>query len=238
MAGKPVISEDQVRDAVRRGVRTMTIPPNALVTPLAADTARAAGLTLQRGTPELSPSGATSELSRPGGGSGTQATHAAPPSAARPAAPPMALAIGSDHGGYAMKTELIPVLEKAGFHVLDVGTDSPTSCDYPDFAYGVARMVTTGRARLGIMIDGAGLGSAMVCNKVPGIRAACAYNEFTAWNARAHNNANVLTLGSRTLGIEVVKRIAHTFLTTEFEGGRHAARIAKLTDIEARFARD
>jgi len=217
MAGKPVISEDQVRDAVRRGVRTMTIPPNALVTPLAADTARAAGLTLQHGT---------------------QNADATPPSSARSAAPPMTLAVGSDHGGYAMKAELIPVLEKAGFHVRDVGTDSPTSCDYPDFAYGVARMVTTGRARLGIMIDGAGLGSAMVCNKVPGIRAACAYNEFTAWNARAHNNANVLTLGSRTLGIEVVKRIALTFLATDFEGGRHAARIAKLTDIEARFSRD
>jgi ribose 5-phosphate isomerase B len=75
----------------------------------------------------------------------------------------------------------------------------------------------------------------MVCNKVPGIRAACAYNEFTAWNARAHNDANILTLGSRTLGIEVCKRIVQTFLTTDFEGGRHAARVAKIGDVEARF---
>jgi len=215
MAGKTVISEAHIRDALRRGLRTMTIAPNALVTPLAADAARAGGLALQRGTPDLAPS--------------AHADHAAPPKS---------LAIGSDHGGHAMKTELIPVLEKAGYHVLDVGTDAPTSCDYPDFAYGVARMVSSGRTRLGIMIDGAGIGSAMVCNKVPGIRAACAYNEFTAWNARAHNNANVLTLGSRTLGIEVVKRIVDVFLTTDFEGGRHAARIAKLTDIETRFARD
>ncbi len=228
MAGKTVISEEQVRAAIRRGLRTMTIAPNALVTPLAADTARAAGLTLQRGVPERSPTASASQNVAP-----------TPTSAVLTStAPPKSLAIGSDHGGYAMKKELIPVLEKAGYHVIDVGTDAPTSCDYPDFAYGVARMVTTGRARLGIMIDGAGLGSAMVCNKVPGIRAACAYNEFTAWNARAHNNANVLTLGSRTLGIEVVKRIVHTFLSTEFEGGRHAARIAKLSDIETRFARD
>lgn len=98
-------------------------------------------------------------------------------------------------------------------------------------------MVADGRAEVGIMIDGAGIGSSMVCNKVPGIRAACAYNEFTAWNARAHNNANVLTLGSRTLGIEVVKRIVTTFLETAFEGGRHAKRVDKMTDIETRFSK-
>ena len=85
------------------------------------------------------------------------------------------------------------------------------------------------------MIDGAGLGSAMVCNKVPGIRAACCYNEFTAWNARAHNDAQVLTLGSRTLGIEVCKRIVDTFLGTDYEGGRHTRRVDKITDVEARF---
>lgn len=238
MAGKTVISENQVRDAIRRGMRTMTIAPNALVTPLAADTARAAGLTLQRGAVEPNRTATSSPAAPHTATASPAAPHTPTAPLDAPAAPPKALVIGSDHGGYAMKAELIGVLEKAGYHVLDVGTDAPKSCDYPDFAYGVARMVATGRARLGIMIDGAGIGSAMVCNKVPGIRAACAYNEFTAWNARAHNNANVLTLGSRTLGIEVVKRIVDTFLRTDFEGGRHAARLTKLTDIEARFARD
>ena len=100
----------------------------------------------------------------------------------------------------------------------------------------MARAVALGKADFGVMIDGAGLGSAMVCNKVPGIRAACAYNTFTAWNARAHNDAQVLTLGSRTLGIEVCKSILQRFLTTAFEGGRHQRRVDKITDVEARFS--
>ena len=82
------------------------------------------------------------------------------------------------------------------------------------------------------MIDGAGMGSAMVCNKVGGVRAAAAYNEFTAWNARAHNDANVLALGSRSLGSEVTRRIVRVFLSTEFEGGRHAKRVAKIDDVD------
>jgi len=98
-------------------------------------------------------------------------------------------------------------------------------------------MVAEGRAGRGIMIDGVGVGSAIVCNKVPGIRAACAYNEFAAWNARAHNDCNVLTLGSRSMGVEVVRRIVKVFLESEFEGGRHARRVDKMTDIEERFSR-
>ena len=136
-----------------------------------------------------------------------------------------------------MKSDLISFLQEKGRIVLDLGTDSTKSCDYQDFAYAVSRTVVEGKAGIGIMIDGVGVGSSMVCNKVPGIRAACAYNEFAAWNARAHNNANILTLGSRSMGIEVVKRIVTTFLETDFEGGRHAKRVQKITDVESRFSR-
>lgn len=144
----------------------------------------------------------------------------------------MTLALGSDHGGFAYKAELKQHLDTLGWQVIDVGTHTAESCDYPDFAYAVARMVQRGDVPVGIMIDGAGLGSAMVANKVAGVRAACAYNEFTAWNARAHNNANVLTLGSRTMGIEVVKRMAQVFLATDFEGGRHQRRVGRIDDLD------
>src|SRR5690606_14888864 len=120
---------------------------------------------------------------------------------------PQSIVIGSDHGGLALKRELEPMLRSLGWSVTDVGTNSEASCDYPDFAYAVARAVASGVGSFGLMIDGAGPGSAIVCNKVPGIRAVAAASEFVAWNARAHNDSNVLTLGSRVTGIEVCKRI-------------------------------
>lgn len=211
MPKKKLITEATVREALRQGKTSLTIPPNALITALARDAARDGSL----GFVEEDHSGPSSPLS------------------ARPRL--KVIALGSDHGGFGYKKTLKTFLKQLGWQVLDVGTDSEQSCDYPDFAFAVARAVALNKAGFGVMIDGAGIGSAMVCNKVPGIRAACAYNSFTAWNARAHNNANVLTLGSRTLGIEVCKRIVETFLATEFEGGRHLGRVAKIGDVEARF---
>ena len=196
-----------MRDAHRSGDGFVVVPDNALITPLARDAARALGVEFRKAS---------------------EHPDAPPP----PPSGPRAVAIGSDHGGFQMKAELVTFLEQMGWSVHDVGTHSADSCDYPDFAYATARMVTNGRARFGIMIDGAGIGSAMVCNKVYRIRAACPYNEFTAWNARAHNDANVLTLGARTLGIEVVKAIVRTFLETDFEGGRHAKRVGKIGDVD------
>lgn len=209
MARRTLIHESAVLDAARRGERTFPVPPGALVTPLARDAAR------ERGIAFVTPG-------------------AAEPSAPAASSAPRVVAIGSDHGGFAMKQEIAAFVRGLGWAVEDVGTDGDAPCDYPDFAYAVARSVALGRAAFGIMIDGAGIGSAMVCNKVEGIRAACAYNEFTAWNARAHNDAHVLALGSRTLGIEVCKAIVRTFLATTFEGGRHAARVAKIMDVEGR----
>ena len=193
---------------MRQGLSTVDIPSGAIVTPLARDTARDNGVKLRTVAP------------------GAQA--------AVTATAPHVVAIGSDHGGYDFKRILSKLVRDAGWQVLDVGTDSVESCDYPDFAYAVGRAVAARHAAWGIMIDGAGIGSAIACNKIDGIRAACAYSEFTAWNARAHNDANVLTLGSRSLGIEVCKRIVHVFLSTSFEGGRHQRRVDKMSDIEAR----
>ena len=216
MGGRKVITEKHIQDAVRAGESIVLAPSGALVTPLARDSARAAGVQISSGSAKQGPLSPTTQGPNPNGN---------------------VVCIGSDHGGFDLKRELIEYLKSGGKTVVDLGTDSTKSCDYPDFAYAVARTVLDGKAGLGIMIDGVGVGSSIVCNKVPGIRAACAYNEFAAWNARAHNDANVLTLGSRSMGIEVVKRIVDVFLTTEFEGGRHAKRVQKISDLEERFSR-
>ena len=110
------------------------------------------------------------------------------------------VAIGADHGGFAMKERLGFKLKEQGFEVIDCGTDSSASVDYPDFAHAVARSVASGSADVGIMVDGAGIGSSMVGNKVPGVRAALCYDVSTARNAREHNHANMLTLGAALIG--------------------------------------
>ena len=145
------------------------------------------------------------------------------------------VAIGADHGGFAMKAELIPFLEKLGYKVQDCGTFSTESVDYPDFALAVAQAVADGKAWRGIMIDGAGIGSCMTANKVKGIKAAMCYDYATAVNSREHNNANVLTLGAGLIGINLAKQIVETWLKTEFGGGRHQKRIDKIDEVEQRY---
>ncbi len=144
------------------------------------------------------------------------------------------VALGADHGGFAMKEQLKAYLLELGYTVADVGTTSDQACDYPDFAYAVATFVASGRAKSGIMVDAVGVASAIVANKVPGIRAVTASNEFTARSSREHNDANVLTLGGRVLGAEVAKSIVKLWLETWFGGGRHQARVKKISDIEDR----
>jgi ribose 5-phosphate isomerase B len=145
------------------------------------------------------------------------------------------VAIGADHGGFSMKQSLIPYLEELGCRVIDCGPANTDSVDYPDFAFKVAELVSTGKACRGIMIDGAGIGSCMVANKVPGVRAAMCYDFATASNCREHNNANYLTLGAGLIGLNQAKIIVKTFLTTEFGGGRHAKRVDKIMEVESRF---
>lgn len=142
------------------------------------------------------------------------------------------VAIGSDHGGFAMKSELKLFLHSDGYDVLDCGTDSPEAVDYPDFAEAVARKVVSGEAWRGIVIDGAGIGSCMAANKVAGVRAALCYDHTTAVNSREHNDANVLTLGAGLIGLALAKQIVSTWLLTEFGGGRHAKRVEKIMAIE------
>ncbi len=145
------------------------------------------------------------------------------------------IAIGADHGGYALKEQLKDLLE-TGYTVIDCGTHSTDSVDYPDYAYAVARLVADGRAWRGIIIDGAGIGSCMAANKVPGVRAAMCYDQATAVNSREHNNANVLTLGAGLIGPSLARQIVTTWLSTEFGGGRHARRVDKIDAIGKRYS--
>ena len=150
----------------------------------------------------------------------------------------MKIAIGADHGGFELKTRLIEHLQGQGMQVLDMGTGSTAAVDYPVFARKVAEAVSTGNAERGIMIDGAGIGSSMVANKVPGVRAAMCYDQATAVNSREHNLANVLTLGAGLLGDALARQIVTTWLATPDGADRHQRRVDKIMDIERRYLRD
>ncbi len=154
-----------------------------------------------------------------------------------PEAAPGAIAIAADHGGFELKQQLIPWLQSLGLRVMDLGTDSSESVDYPDFAFSAASMVMQGKADAAIIIDGAGIGSAMAANKLPGVRASMCYDAATARNAREHNHANVLTLGAGMIDLDQAREIVKTWLETPWGGGRHARRVAKITAIEQRFSK-
>ena len=144
------------------------------------------------------------------------------------------LAIGSDHGGFALKKEIMAHLDERGIAYKDFGTYSEESCDYPDIAEPVARAVAAGECERGILICGTGIGMSIAANKVDGIRAALCGDCFSAEFTRRHNDANILTLGARVVGPGLALKIVDTYLDTAFEGGRHARRIAKIADIEKR----
>lgn len=208
-ARRRLVTERDVRRAAAEGAKALDTG-GAVVTPSARDVAAALGITLG---PAPSPT----------------------PAIAAPALAPATseIAIGADHGGVAMKDAIIAHLRKAGHAVSDLGTYGTDAVDYPDFATAVARAVAQGRARLGIMVDGAGIGSCMAANKVAGVRAAMCYDVTTASNAREHNNANVLTLGGTLLGTRLALEIVDTFLRVPFAGGRHEARVAKIDALDA-----
>lgn len=147
------------------------------------------------------------------------------------------IAVGADHGGFKMKEELKAFLTSLGHQVHDFGTNSEDAVDYPDFAYAVAKSVAEGRADVGIAIDGAGVGSAMTANKVPGVRAAACYSVEVARNSREHNGANVLTLGSKTINSAQMRDIVRAWLATEMTEERHRKRVAKIEAIERQYQR-
>jgi RpiB/LacA/LacB family sugar-phosphate isomerase len=198
-------TDDQVRDVVRQIVER-TVSSSPAATPLAA-----------RSTP----------------GSGTPGV--AGPDAAPRDGRPATVAIGSDHGGYPLKQVLVRALTEQGYGVTDCGTTSTEAVDYPDFAHVVARLVASGACAAGIVVDGAGIGSAMTANKVPGVRAANAHDTSMARNAREHNYANVLTLGGRMIGEGLALEVVDTFLTTPWGAERHAKRVDKIMDVERRY---
>ena len=146
----------------------------------------------------------------------------------------MRIAVGSDHRGVDLRVKLVELLERLGHEVLDVGTDEAADVDYPDVAEQVARKVAGQDVERGILICGTGLGVFIVANKIPGVRAAPCHDELTAELSRRHNDLNVLCLAGNVLREKAADRLVETWLNTEFEGGRHARRIDKITAIENR----
>jgi len=156
--------------------------------------------------------------------------------AAKKAAPPdpaRTVALGGDHGGFALKESLKRFVHgELGYAVLDCGAYSTDAVDYPDIARAVAEAVTTGRAFRGIVVDAAGIGSTMAANRVPGARCALCHDVPTVVNSRAHNDANLLSLGSNVVNVGLARQMVSTWLKTPFEGGRHARRVAKIMELE------
>ena len=142
------------------------------------------------------------------------------------------IAFGADHGGFALKASLVRYVRELGYEVEDVGTTSREPVDYPDFAVAVARQVASGACALGVVVDGAGLGSCMAANKVRGVRAATCHDEVTVRNSREHNNANVLALGSSVVNAGYARRLVRIWLETPFAGGRHTRRVDKIDALD------
>jgi len=185
----------------------LRLAENARLTPLAADIVNERGIEIVRRVPRTG-----SKQSR-------------------------TVAVGADHGGFTMKEELKTFLAELGHRVHDFGTNSESAVDYPDFAHAVARAVADGTVDVGIVIDGAGVGSAMTANKVPGVRAAACYSVEVARNSREHNDANVLTLGSKTITSAEMRDIVKAWLGTELTEDRHRKRVGKIEAIERQYQR-
>jgi len=145
------------------------------------------------------------------------------------------IAIGSDHTGFELKKILTGILKEKSYFIIDVGTFNNESCDFPDFAHEVAQKVYLKEADRGIIIDATGIPSAITANKMPGIRAATCYNEFSARSSREHNDSNILVVGAKALGEETVKSILEVWFNTDFAGGRHQKRLDKIKNIEERY---
>lgn len=149
----------------------------------------------------------------------------------------MKIAIACDHGGLNLKNEVKKYLADNGYEVLDFGTDSIASCDYPDYALPAAEAVASGECERGIVICSTGIGVSIVANKVPGVRCAHCHDSYCAEFTRLHNNSNMLALGEKVVGTGYALKIVDTFLKTEFEGGRHQRRVDKITEIEKKYSK-
>jgi ribose 5-phosphate isomerase B len=215
---KPLITASDLERVAQNG--ELAVTEDTIITPLAREEAERRGITFRFAAP-------SEGGSVPQGGS----SDAAPEKSAR------TVAIGADHGGFELKEQLKEHLRDWGYKVLDLGTNSAEAVDYPDFAEAVGKAVAGGEAWLGIVLDSAGIGSAIAANKVPGVRAALCYDRATARNSREHNDANVLTLGAKLISPENAREIVALWLATPFAGGRHQRRVDKIRGIEERSAK-
>lgn len=217
-----LVTEQDVLTA-RAESRPVRITPRAIVTPLARETAERYGVVLDATVVAAAAPGSAAPVAA----AKAAAVSVTCVSSSAPLEDTVALA--SDHGGFALKQLLARFLtDEARCRVLDLGTHSAESVDYPDFAHKLAACVARGEARFGVCVDGMGLGSAMAANRHKGVRAATCREVLEAVNAREHNDANVLCLGGRVLGDLQAKALVSVFLATPFAGGRHAARVAKI----------
>jgi ribose 5-phosphate isomerase B len=205
---KKLITEDDVKNILKKGSNVIVINKNTLVTPLALDKIKSEKMRI-----------VVQELSDDESLVNSKIAY-------------KRIAIGSDHTGFKLKNILIKFIGEKGYEIFDVGTYDEKSCDYPDFAKLVADKVSSGKSDLGILIDATGIPSSITANKYKGIRAATCYNSFTAKSSREHNDANIVVVGARALGEETIKDIVDVWLNTDFAGGRHQKRLDKISDIE------
>lgn len=207
---KTVITEREILELEKQGIKVLVKTKDTIITPLALDRIRLSKFNIikKENLHETQIEADKSYLSK------------------------NRIIIGSDHTGFRLKNILFKYLVEKGFQVIDAGTYDENSCDYPDYAKKVALSVVTGESDFGILIDATGIPSAITANKIKGIRASTCYNTFSAKSSRAHNNANVLVVGSKALGEETIKEILIEWLSTKFEGGRHQKRLDKISDIE------
>ena len=211
---KILIIERDILELQKRGIKVIQITKDTIITPLAADCIRTSKFTIvEKNIPEIGITSATDEINSLLGNK---------------------VIIGSDHTGFRIKNILIKYLSEKGYNVTDIGTYNEQSCDYPDYAKIVAENISRCKNDFGILIDATGIPSAITANKFKGIRAATCYDTFSTRSARAHNNANILVLGARSLGEDSIKLILDEWLITKFEGGRHQNRLKKISEIENR----
>ena len=206
---KRAVTEMEILKQIKSGAKEINLSKDDILTPLAIDRIRHSGLAVVRDGKSESKSLNGSKK----------------------------IIIGSDHTGVKAKKILVEHLKKKSYEVLDIGTYTEDSVDYPDIAFNVASRVTANEFAFGILIDATGIPSAIAANKIPGIRAATCYNEFSAKSSREHNNANVLVLGAKTLGDETLKSIVDVWLPTAFLGDRHQRRLDKIKAIEEKYSK-
>ena len=209
MANK-LITEEYIKKVIASGSREIVIEKGTVLTPLAKDRILHSGLKV------VSSSANSSELT-----SNRQ----------------LKICIGSDHTGVKMKKILFDYLKSKGFDLIDIGPFTEDAVDYPDTAFKVAQSVVSGEVNFGIILDATGIPSAITANKIPGIRAATCYNEFSARSSREHNDANIMVVGARALGEETIKSIADVWLSSKFLGDRHQKRLDKIKAIEEKYSK-